>query len=69
MSARTFVVTVSDSPARVVVEDVRTRRRSVADDLSAVGGQIARLLDVTPPGDRPAARPRPAIAADDVSGL
>ena len=44
MTPRTFVVTVSDSPARVVVEDVRTQRREVADDLDAVGSQIASWL-------------------------
>ena len=44
MTARTFLVTVSDSPARVVVEDVRNRRRAVAEDLAVVGRQIERLL-------------------------
>jgi hypothetical protein len=48
--ARTFVVTVSDSPQRVVVEDVRSRRRAVADDLAGVGRHIADLLG-TPPED------------------
>ena len=50
MTARTFLVTVSDSPARVVVEDVRSRRHAVAEDLGAVGKQIARLVDETPTG-------------------
>lgn len=52
MTARTFVVTVSESPARVVVEDVRTRRREVADDLEQVGERIAGWLE--PPADEPA---------------
>jgi hypothetical protein len=48
VSGRTFVVTVTESPKRVVVEDVWNRRRAVAADLDAVGGEIARLLE-TPP--------------------
>ena len=48
VSGRTFVVTVSERPDRVVVEDVWSRRRAVAADLEAVGGEIARLLE-TPP--------------------
>lgn len=43
MAPRTFLVTVTDSPARVVVEDVRNRRRAVAPRLAEVGDQIARL--------------------------
>jgi hypothetical protein len=49
VSGRTFVVTVSDSPDRVVVEDVRDRRRTVAPDLAAVGGEIARLIEAPAP--------------------
>jgi hypothetical protein len=45
VQARTFVVTVSDSPRRVVVEDVRSRRRTVGTDLAEVGRQIAELLE------------------------
>ena len=52
MSARTFIVRVSETPPRVVVEDVRTQRRAVALDLDAVGAQIAALL--RPPGEEPA---------------
>ena len=48
MPARTFVVTVSDSPRRVVVEDVRSRRTSVGDALTDVGERIRDLLE-TPP--------------------
>lgn len=46
--AQTFVITVSDSPARVIVEDVRNGRRGVAADLDAVGAEIARLIDDPP---------------------
>jgi hypothetical protein len=46
--AKTFVITVSDSPSRVVVEDVRNRRRAVAPDLHAVGEEIARLIEDPP---------------------
>jgi hypothetical protein len=48
--ARTFVVTVSDTPHRVVVEDVRSRRRAVSEDLADVGRQIADLLEGRPQG-------------------
>jgi hypothetical protein len=51
MPARTFVVTISESPSRVVVEDVRCRRRAVAADLAAVGGEIALLIETPPNGD------------------
>jgi hypothetical protein len=44
MSARTFIVRVSDSPPRVVIEDVRTLRTIAAADLDAVGRQIAEWL-------------------------
>jgi len=44
MTVRTFVVSVSASPARVVIEDVRSGRRAVAPDLDTVGGEIAGLL-------------------------
>ena len=61
MASRTFVVTVSEAPKRVVVEDVRSRRRSLAEDLGAVGKRIAELLDQ---GNQPS----PREAADrDVS--
>jgi hypothetical protein len=56
VSARTFVVTVSDSPQRVVVEDVRSRRTAVGDDLSDVGERIADLLEAPDDaGDDPGA--------------
>ena len=42
------MVTVSASPRRVVVEDVRSRRRAVGDDLDGVGRQIAELLGADP---------------------
>jgi len=44
MPGRTFVVTVSEAPSRVVVEDVRTGHRAMAHDLAGTGEQIARLL-------------------------
>ena len=44
MTGRTFVVTVSESPARVVIEDVRSRERIVAADVSDVGAKIARWM-------------------------
>jgi len=47
MSPRTFVVTVGEAPSRVVVEDVRSRRRAVADELEDVGATIGRLLDAS----------------------
>jgi hypothetical protein len=46
--AQTFVITISDSPSRVVVEDVRNRRRAIATDLHAVGAEIARLIEDPP---------------------
>lgn len=51
--AQTFVITVSDSPSRVIVEDVRNGRRGVATDLDAVGAEIARLIDSPPEEERP----------------
>jgi muconolactone delta-isomerase len=44
VSGRTFIVRVTDSPPRVVVEDVRAQRQAVASDLDAVGHQIAIWL-------------------------
>ena len=41
---RTFIVRVSESPPRVIVEDVRYRRRVVADGLGDVGEQITVWL-------------------------
>lgn len=46
MGIRTFVVRVSETETRVIVEDVRSRERVVARDLSAVAEAIGRLLDV-----------------------
>ena len=51
MTGRTFVVTVSESPFRVVVEDVRNARRAVAVELATVGEQIESWLE--PPSGRP----------------
>lgn len=49
---RTFIVRVSEAPRRVVIEDVRARRRTVAGDLASVGAQIAVWLEA------PASSPR-----------
>jgi len=45
MGTRTFVVRVSETEPRVIVEDVRSRERIVAVDLAGVPGAIAHLLD------------------------
>ena len=55
MGIRTFIVRVSETEPRVVVEDVRSRERVVAADLSAVGEAIKRLLDTE--AERRASRP------------
>ena len=47
MSVRTFVVSVTTAPVRVVVEDIRNRRRAVAGDLAGVGDEIAGMLGDT----------------------
>jgi len=39
-ASRTFIVRVSESPRRVVVEDVRERRRALVGDLREIGAQI-----------------------------
>ena len=59
MGIRTFVVRVSETEPRVVVEDVRSRERAVARDLSAVGEAIRRLIDGEPkePPSRACAEP------------
>jgi hypothetical protein len=56
------VITVTESPARVVVEDVRSGLRAVAADLATVGGEITRLLE-TPAGEAeiPPKGPGPAL--------
>jgi hypothetical protein len=58
MGIRTFVVRVSESEPRVVVEDVRTREHVVAVDLAGVSDAIERLLH----GERPD-RPSPPSPA------
>ncbi|HEY1596485.1 MAG TPA: hypothetical protein VGF74_13895 [Thermoleophilaceae bacterium] len=59
MAIRTFVVRVSETEPRVVVEDVRSRERVVAVDLSGVSAAIERLLESERP-DRPSSPPSPA---------
>jgi hypothetical protein len=52
---RTFIIRVSESPPRVVVEDVRERRRAVAADVAGAGAQIDAWLAGAakePVGDR-----------------
>jgi hypothetical protein len=44
MAQRSFVVRVSGSSPRVIVEDVRTREKIVADSLAEVGEAIDRWL-------------------------
>ncbi|HEX6460541.1 MAG TPA: hypothetical protein VF032_16605 [Thermoleophilaceae bacterium] len=58
MGIRTFVVRVSETEPRVIVEDVRSRERVVAADLSAVAEAIARLL-----ASQKTERPSPPRAA------
>ena len=57
MGIRTFVVRVSETEQRVIVEDVRSRERVVAGDLTAVADAIRRLLESDSTG-----RPSPARA-------
>jgi len=59
MGIRTFVVRVSETEPRVVVEDVRSRERVVAADIGAVGEAIRRLLEteMERPPSRPLAEP------------
>jgi hypothetical protein len=59
MGIRTFVVRVSESEPRVVVEDVRSRERVVAVDVAGVSEAIERLLHGEQP-DRPSGPPSPA---------
>ena len=61
-TTRTFIVRVTDSPRRVVLEDVRERRRAVVRDLAEVGLQIQAWLAV------PAVHSEPAAREDSVSG-
>jgi hypothetical protein len=60
MGIRTFIVRVSETEPRVIVEDVRSRERVVAGDLSHVAEAIERLLaGERPDGPSPAGRARP----------
>jgi hypothetical protein len=45
VAGRTFIVRITAAPQRVVVEDVRTRRRVVPPDLDAIGACIAIWMD------------------------
>jgi hypothetical protein len=64
-ASRSFIVRISESPRRVVVEDVRERRRALAVDLRDVGAQIEAWLAGPPPD--PGECPDPA-REDSVSG-
>jgi len=59
---RSFVVRVSANGPRVVVEDVRTREKVVADSLEAVGEKIGEWLEA----DAAAAAERPTEEGVDV---
>ena len=61
MGIRTFVVRVSESEARVVVEDVRTRERVVARELSELPAAIGRLLGGKNPGPSSPRRAGPRV--------
>ena len=56
MPGRTFVVTVSESPPRILVEEVRSGRRVATEDLGAVGTEIAALLEEPRPAEAPRER-------------
>lgn len=51
MTRRRFIVTVGESPSRVVVEDVRGRRSAVAADLGTVGAAIDRMIEASRPDE------------------
>jgi hypothetical protein len=53
---------VSDITARVIVEDVRSRERDFAADLSEVGEAIARLLARLPEEPVRSTEPKPPAA-------
>jgi hypothetical protein len=48
VGSRIFVVTVGDSPARVVIEDVRSGKRTLAAGLPELAAKIAGLLEASP---------------------
>jgi len=52
MASRTFVIRVSESPSRVVIEDVRSGERKLAEGLSEAATRIAGWLDSTAPPER-----------------
>jgi hypothetical protein len=60
MGIRTFIVRVSETEPRVIVEDVRSRERVVAVDVASVSEAIERLLaGEKPDGPNAASRARP----------
>ncbi len=60
MGTRTFVVRVSQSEPRVIVEDVRSGERVMAAALEGVPAAIERLLSGAPGGVAARAPRRPA---------
>jgi hypothetical protein len=54
VAQRSFVIRVSESSPRVIVEDVRTREKVVAESFEQVGEAIERWLQ----GDREAVEAR-----------
>jgi hypothetical protein len=46
-TSRTFIVRVSESPRRVVIEDVRERQQALVGDLGDIGAQIEAWLVAT----------------------
>jgi len=54
VAQRSFVIRVSESSPRVIVEDVRTREKVVAESFAEVGEAIERWLQ----GDREAVEAR-----------
>ena len=60
MGTRTFVVRVSETEPRVIVEDIRSRERVVVTALAGVPAAIERLLAGAPDGV--AARPPRRLA-------
>ena len=65
ITSRTFVIRVSESPRRVVIDDVRGRRRAMAADLASVGAQIEAWLDS--PAVHATADLQPSAREDSVS--
>jgi hypothetical protein len=59
VAGRTFIVRISEAPRRVVIEDVRTQRRSVPRDLDAIGSHIAAFMSEAEAGHAAGGREGP----------